>query len=183
MKVGVFGGSFNPPHVAHVLACTLLLSTEDLDQVLVIPAFRHAFGKPLAPFEDRLRMCDLAMGWLRGVSVSRVEQDLGGDSWTLRTVEHLSEVHPDWKLRLIIGSDILPDAPRWLGFESIVRLAPPVVLTRAGTEAGRGLLPDVSSTMVRDLIARGAWADVERLVPRSVLTYIRANSLYDDKQE
>src|SRR5579872_1448859 len=55
--VAVFGGSFNPPHVAHVLACALLLSVQQVDRVLVVPTFRHPFAKSLAAFEERLRMC------------------------------------------------------------------------------------------------------------------------------
>ena len=87
-RVAIFGGSFNPPHVAHVLAVTYVLATEDLDEILVVPCFRHPFAKELAPFEDRFAMCELAMAWLPKVTVSRVEQELGGESRTLRTVEH-----------------------------------------------------------------------------------------------
>jgi nicotinate-nucleotide adenylyltransferase len=107
VRVAVFGGSFNPPHLGHVLACSLVLATEDLDRVLVVPAYQHPFAKALAPFDDRVAMCELAMGSLRGVEVSRVEEELGGESRTLRTLEHLSQQHPDWQWHLIIGADVL----------------------------------------------------------------------------
>lgn len=183
VDVGVFGGSFNPPHVAHVLACALLRSVEEVDRVLVVPAFKHPFAKPLAPFDDRVQMCELAMAWMPHVDVSRVEEELGGESRTLRTLEHLARTHSSWRLRLVIGSDILAEAPRWAGFEAIAKLAPPIVLGRAGRDAGgaagvRPLLPDVSSTQVRASIAKGAWDEVDRLVPRSVLAYVRARGLY-----
>ena len=181
MNVGVFGGSFNPPHIAHVLACTLVLSLEELDSLLVVPTYKHPFAKSLAPFEDRTRMCELAMGWIPGVSVSRVEEELGGESRTLRTLEHLSRVHPDWRLRLVVGSDILSDATRWFGFDEIARLAPLIVLSRAGSDGVPPLLPDVSSTLVREAIERGAWTDAERLVPRTVLAFLRAHHLYESK--
>jgi nicotinate-nucleotide adenylyltransferase len=178
-SVAVFGGSFNPPHVAHVLACTLVLTTEDVDRILVVPAFRHPFAKPLAPFEDRVAMCDLAMGWLPGVEISRVEEQLGGESRTLRTLEAIASAHPDWKLRLVIGADIVAEAPRWFAFDEIVRIAPPIVLARAGVSAaGPPLLPEVSSTQVRDAISRGTWEDVSKRVPRAVLAHIRAGGLY-----
>lgn len=180
--VGVFGGSFNPPHVAHVLACALVRSVEPVDRVLVVPTFRHPFAKPLAPYDDRVRMCELAMAWMPSVEVSRVEEELGGESRTLRTLETLAAAHVDWRLRLVIGADILAEAPRWAGFEAIVRIAPPIVLARAGTDLGAAsatpLLPEVSSTRVRAAIAGGAWDEVEKLVPRSVLGYVRARGLY-----
>ncbi|HEX3345330.1 MAG TPA: nicotinate-nicotinamide nucleotide adenylyltransferase [Polyangiaceae bacterium] len=181
MKVAVFGGSFNPPHVAHVLACALVLSVEDVDRVLVVPAYRHPFAKPLAPYDDRVAMCELGMGRLAGVEVSRVEEELGGESRTLRTLEHLAATHGDWRLRLVIGADILAETPKWFGFDAITRLAPPLVLARAGVEApgaGPPLLPEVSSTKVRAAIARGAWEEAAKLLPRGVLAHVRERGLY-----
>jgi len=183
MKVAVFGGSFNPPHVAHVLACALLLSVEDIEQVVVVPTYKHPFAKALAPFEDRLRMCELAMGCMTRVVVSRVEEEIGGESRTLRTLEHLGSTHPDWSLRLAIGADILAEAPRWYGFSEITKLAPLIVLARAGIaapQAGPPLLPEVSSSQVRAAIARRAWEDVGKLVPRAVVAHLRARNLYGD---
>jgi nicotinate-nucleotide adenylyltransferase len=181
VNVAVFGGSFNPPHVAHVLACALVLAMEDVDRVLVVPAFRHPFGKPLAEYEERVTMCRLAFAGMPAVEVSRVEQELGGESRTLRTVEHLASAHPDWKLRLVVGADILNEAPRWFGFDAIAKLAPLIVVGRAGVDArgaGPSLLPEVSSTRVRESIARGAWEEAGRVVPRAVLAHIRARGLY-----
>jgi nicotinate-nucleotide adenylyltransferase len=181
MKVAIYGGSFNPPHIAHVLACALVLSIEDVDRLLVVPAFQHPFAKPLAPFDDRIALCELAMGWMPCVEVSRVEEELGGESRTLRTLEHLARSHPEWDLRLVIGADVLVEAPRWFGFGAIERLAPPIVLARAGVSvagAGPVVLPEVSSTDVRAAIARGAWDEAAQLVPRSVLAHVRARGLY-----
>jgi nicotinate-nucleotide adenylyltransferase len=183
MKVAVFGGSFNPPHVAHVLACALLLSVEDIEQVIVVPTYKHPFAKALAPFEDRVRMCELAMTGMTRVTVSRVEEEIGGESRTLRTLEHLASTRPDWSLRLAIGADILAEAPRWFGFAEITKLAPPIVVARAGIsapEAGPPLLPEVSSSQVRAAIARGAWDEVGKLVPRTVLAHLRSRNLYGD---
>lgn len=180
MNVAVFGGSFNPPHVAHVLACALVLAVEPVDRVLVVPTFQHPFGKPLAPFAERVAMCELAFEGLTAVGVSPIEQELGGESRTLRLVEQLTARQPTWKLRLVIGADILVEAPRWKGFDEIARLAPPIVLGRSGFEAQAGptLLPEVSSTAVRDAIARGAWEEARRVVPRRVLEHVKARGLY-----
>jgi len=181
VNVAVFGGSFNPPHVAHVMACALVLATQDVDRVLVVPTFQHPFAKALAPYDDRVAMCELAMRPLHDVKVSRVEQELGGESRTLRTLQFLAARHPDWRLRLVIGADIVAETPKWFGFEAIAELAPPIVLGRAGFEAqgaGPALLPEVSSTVVRGSIAAGAWEEVGALVPRGVLGYVRSKGLY-----
>jgi nicotinate-nucleotide adenylyltransferase len=153
----------------------------EVDRLLVVPTFRHPFAKTLAPFDDRVAMCTLAVSFMRAVEVSRVEEELGGDSKTLRTLEHLAATHPDWQLRLVIGADILAETPKWFGFDAIARMAPPLVLARAGVEApgaGPVLLPEVSSTSVRAAIANGCWDDVRGLVPREVLAVIRAKGLY-----
>ena len=134
VNVFLFGGSFNPPHVAHVLAVSYLLATEDINRILVIPCFLHPFGKELAPFEDRMAMSEAAMGWLPRTIISRVEEELGGQSRTLRTVEHLHSLHPDWKMRLVVGGDILLEGRRWHGFERVVELSPLLVLGRRGFE-------------------------------------------------
>jgi nicotinate-nucleotide adenylyltransferase len=84
-------------------------------------------------------------------------------------------------MRLIVGADILNEAPRWYGFETIARLAPLIVLGRAGVDAagaGPSLLPEVSSTRVRQSIAAHAWEEAGRLVPRAVMDHIRSRGLY-----
>ena len=184
MIVAVFGGSFNPPHVAHVLAVTLVLSAHEVDRVLVVPAFKHPFAKSLAPFADRARMAELAMGWLPGAVVSRVEEDLGGESRTLRTLEHLRTAHPEWTLRLVVGADILVEAHKWHGFDAIQGIAPLLVLGRAGfTSKGAPapLLPEISSTEVRAKLESrrpSDLAELSGLVPRAVLAYIAEKGLY-----
>jgi nicotinate-nucleotide adenylyltransferase len=181
--VAVFGGSFNPPHVAHQLACVLARSTRGADRVLVVPTYQHPFAKTLAPYDDRLAMCEACMGHLPGVGISRVEAELGGESRTLRTLEHLTKVMPKARLRLLVGADILLEANKWHGWDRIVELAPPMVLGRVGVshpDAPLPVLPDVSSTRVRRALAsRGDdSAELRDLVPSAVLAYARARDLY-----
>jgi nicotinate-nucleotide adenylyltransferase len=184
--VAIFGGSFNPPHVAHVLAVAWVLATQAVDRVVVVPTFQHPFAKALAPYDARVAMCELAMGWLGAsgtcpVVVSRVEEELGGESRTLRTLEHLAKVNPDWSMRLVMGADIILEADKWFRFDRVQELAPPLVLGRVGfraTGAPGAVLPEVSSTDVRAKIAAGDWAALEALVPLRVLEYVKANALY-----
>jgi nicotinate-nucleotide adenylyltransferase len=190
-RVAIFGGSFNPPHVAHVLAVVYALSTAPIDEVLVVPVFRHPFAKELASFEERLAMCELGVGWIPHVTVSPVERELGGESLTLRTVEHLAAEHPDWSLRLLIGADVLGDLPKWHRFDRIAAIAPPLVLGRVGvvpSPVGEGatlvptaplpVLPRVSSTEIRAAIAAGDREEVRARVPSAVLDFIEQHRLY-----
>ncbi len=184
MNVAIFGGSFNPPHVAHVLAAALVVATEPVDRLLVVPAFRHPFAKDLAPFDARVKMCELAMGQLPGVEISRVEEDLGGESKTLRTLEHLRDRHPEWRMRLVMGGDLVGESSKWHRFDEIQKIAPPIVLGRVGFEdasSATALLPDISSTDVRKKISDQNWTDLARLVPRPVLAFVRAQKLYGAK--
>jgi nicotinate-nucleotide adenylyltransferase len=185
MNVAFYGGSFNPPHVAHVLAAAYLLSVGGFDKILVVPVFDHAFDKELAPFADRVKMTELAMAPLPGVEVSRIEESLGSPSRTLFTLRALSERHPAWRFQLVIGSDVLHETQKWHAFDEIVRLAPLFVLGRVGSphpDAPQPILPGVSSTRVRELLGRAgdpdAHAELATVVPRSVLGFIAERALY-----
>jgi nicotinate-nucleotide adenylyltransferase len=180
-RVAIFGGSFNPPHVAHLLAVAYVLAIEEIDRVVVVPTYKHPFAKELAPYDDRVEMCALSMGWLPRVDVSRVEEELGGESRTLRTLEHLRNTHPDWSMRLLMGADLLLEAPRWFRFDAIREIAPPLVVGRVGVEASGAppaILPAISSTDVRTKVAAGKWGELAQLVPRDVLALIRSRKLY-----
>ena len=181
-RVAVFGGSFNPPHVGHLLATALVLATAEVDEVLVVPTYKHPFAKPLAPYDDRVTMCSLALGWLPHVEISRVEEELGGESKTLRTLEHLGQAHPDWSMRLVMGSDTFAESSKWFRFDAVRELAPPIVLARSPGASGLAgsavLLPAISSTDVRARIAAGAWSELEELVARAVLRHVRERGLY-----
>ena len=182
MTTAIFGGSFNPPHLAHVLAVTVVLARFEIDRLLVVPTFQHPFAKSLAPYEDRVKMCELAMAWLPRVEVSRVEEELGGESRTLRTIEHLRQTHPGEPFRLVMGADIVAESAKWYGFDKISVLAPPIVLGRVGIAydgAPPPILPAISSTEVRAKIAERRWGELEELVPRRVLAYLKEHALYD----
>ena len=182
MRVALFGGSFNPPHVAHQLAALYVLETAAVDALWFVPAFEHAFGKPLVAFEDRLAMCQLAADALGPrVQVSDVERSLGGRSLTLRTVRRLTELHPEHAFSLVIGSDLTGDVPSWYRGDELARAIPFIVVGRRGGRTGEGepeqvVMPDVSSTAVRAALAAGKSPD--GLVARAVLDYIRRKGLY-----
>lgn len=181
MKIGILGGSFDPPHLGHLLLGTYALASCDIDRLLVVPVFQHALGKELTPFEHRLRMCELAFADLRRAEVSPLERELGGTSRTLRLIEALERLHANASFRLVIGADILHEVEKWHAFDEIQRRAPLFVAGRGGVEHGdvdarTPVLPDISSSEVRELLQRGehpgAW------VPRSVHEYLCQHRLY-----
>jgi nicotinate-nucleotide adenylyltransferase len=185
VNVAFFGGSFDPPHVAHVLAAAYVLSVGRFDRIVVVPVYEHALKKSHASFEDRLTMCERALGFLPDVEICPVERQLGQPSFTLRTLRALGSEHPDWALRLVIGSDVLFETHKWHAFEEVVALAPPFVLGRQGAEhplATGYVLPDISSSRIRELLARRdepqAVAELAGLVPHQVIDFIDEHGLY-----
>jgi nicotinate-nucleotide adenylyltransferase len=185
VRVAFYGGSFDPPHIAHVLAVAYLIALGEFDRVLVVPVLSHAFGKQLAPYEDRLRMCEAAMGWLPNVEISATEKSLGAPSRTRHTLRHLQREHPDFQLRLVVGADVLDEAKKWHAFDEVCKTAPLFVLGRVGyerPEAGPQVLPAVSATEVRRLLLQRADPHAEQrlraLVPARVLAYIDEHGLY-----
>src|SRR5205085_1006693 len=135
-RVALFGGSFNPPHVAHQLVALYVLETQPIDELWFVPTYAHPFGKQLAPYEDRLAMCELATHTLGDrVRVSRAEEELAKRpefvaSRTLDLVEYLAgQGH---QLRLVIGTDILGETAKWHRWSDVIAIAPLIVVGRTG---------------------------------------------------
>ena len=182
-RVALFGGSFNPPHVAHQLVALYVLETEPIDELWLIPCFMHPFDKALESFEDRLWMCRLAALPLGPrAAVSDCEKQLGGESRTLRTVKSLLSVHPDIDLSLVIGADLETEVSSWYGADELRELVRFIVVPRtgygkiSGEPNTRPAMPAISSTDIRERLRRGY--PVDALVPRSVLDYIHQRKLY-----
>lgn len=186
-QIGLFGGSFNPPHVCHALVTLWALQTSPIERVWWVPTYQHAFGKRLVSFEQRVQMCERAVAPLRGVSVQTIERELGGESRTIDTVRELSKRRPEADFWLIIGEDILAETEQWKQWDELVELVELLVVGRGDVDRGqqegaapRFALPDVSSTAIREALARGELDApiLERWVDREVLELVRAQGLY-----
>ena len=184
MTIALFGGSFNPPHVAHQLVALYVLETHaDVEALWFVPTFTHVFGKSLAPFEHRYAMCELAAAPLGARAVvSDVERTLAQRpeftvNRTLDLIEYL-EGSTGQRFRLVVGADILGETDKWHRWDEVARRAPPIVVSRPGFPGGTGVAIDVSSTKIRELLAAGDREGASALVPASVLRYIAANQLY-----
>jgi nicotinate-nucleotide adenylyltransferase len=190
MRVGVFGGSFNPPHIGHLVVAEAAREAAGLDEVLWMPAFRQ----PLKDagdqnIDDRLAMVRLATEDNGSFRLSTDEIDRGGDSFTIDTLRTLRKKRADDELFLIIGMDSLAEFHRWKQPAEIVKIAQLVVYRRAGW----GTEPidaqfldhaividapqiDISSTVVRNRLLRGR--SIRYLVPDRVRQYIVEKGLY-----
>lgn len=170
----VYGGSFDPIHVGHL---SMIQRAIALDyEVIVTPAYRHAFGKRSAPFEHRARMCELALqssGCEAHARVCRIERSLAlGRDAPVYTYDVLCALRAvlGSAPSLLVGPDIEAEWERWQQHEAIER------------EFGRLCLPitqDVRSTVIRQRLYAGEPpASLQGLVPDSVIAYITAEGLY-----
>ena len=183
-RVALLGGSFNPPHVAHVLAATWVLSTRPIDEVWLMPVGRHAFGKALIDFTHRAAMTRLSLRPLGGAAkVTEVEDTLPGANRTIDTLRHLKILHPGHRFSLILGADILHESHAWKAWDELERDFGFHLLGREGYEVPPGygvsvVLPSISSTLLRERLAQGQLALCEGMLDRAVLAYIAEHQLF-----
>ena len=176
-RIGVFGGAFDPPHAAHVLAVAYALCCARVDKVVVIPCAQHPFDKDMSPFEARLEMTRVAFRpFAPVVEVSDIERHLPGPSYTVNTLENLHRLYPEAGLVLIIGSDNRKSFHKWRDHERILQLAELFVVGRG--EGDDFYLPPISSTMIREAIRQRK--DVSGLIPSGVMAVIRKYGLYQE---
>jgi nicotinate-nucleotide adenylyltransferase len=188
-KVGILGGSFDPPHNGHIAMARAAKDTLGLDTVLLMPAPQPPHKDPgdLSGWEDRWRMTQLATESVAGVEVSRHELDTPGPSFTIDAIRRYLELYDD-DVYFILGADSLRDLPGWREPEAILGLVTVVVFPRDEiapicTVPGdmsivvfESPVIEVSSSEVRR--KRRAGESVESMVPEAVLEYILDHSLY-----
>jgi nicotinate-nucleotide adenylyltransferase len=172
--------------MGHVLLAACGLVGLGLDEIWLIPCRNHPFGKTLTPFDDRVKMCHLAVASLGGkVKVDDIEGRIGDESDPspmIETLEALRERHPDAAFRLLIGSDLVAELDQWKEIDRVRALAPPLVVPRVGHSLPASendqpeALPALSSRAVRERAESGQ--PLEGWVPNAVATYIRSKGLY-----
>jgi nicotinate-nucleotide adenylyltransferase len=195
-RVGILGGTFNPPHIGHLVCAREALDQLELDRVLLMPAF----APPHKPMPDepgpehRLELCRLAAAGEQGLGVSALEIERGGPSYTVDTLRELHAKRPEDDLTWIAGGDMAASLPSWREPEEVLSLARFAVAEREGTDRerieralsslrGRDSVVffdmpriDVSSSMVRARVAAGR--SIRHLVPEVVAAYILEQGLY-----
>ena len=198
MRLGVFGGTFDPIHVGHLAAANAAIDCAHLDRVLFVPSAQPPHRTAaMAPAKDRLAMCRLAADELGGsfrFEVSDVEVKRGGRSYTVDTLDEVHRANPEDELFLILGWDAARLFGTWREPERVSALASVVIVARPGMEPpGRAdlaalgldpervvkcmvLTPDVSGSELRSAIALGQ--PIAGKVPLAVERYITTHNLY-----
>jgi nicotinate-nucleotide adenylyltransferase len=196
-RLGIFGGTFDPPHHGHLWLATLATDEMSLDRVLFVPAAQppHKPGRPIASPTDRLVMTRLAIADEPSFELSPLEMERTGPSYTIDSVEELQRVYPDASLFLIMAADSLSQIDTWREPDRLLSLIEWVVGPRPGSPGPRpealrerfgpaserihllnGPSLDVSSSEIRRRVATGH--AIRYLVPRAVHDFIVDRGLY-----
>jgi nicotinate-nucleotide adenylyltransferase len=200
MRLGIFGGTFDPVHYGHLLLAESAREQLQLDEVWLIPAAMSPFktGRQQAPAKARLEMLELALAGSEHLRASSLEIDRGGVSYTVDTLTEIARQKPGAKLYLLMGADALRDLPSWREPARICELATPAVVRRGGTpepdfaalsaivsqqrlaeiRAAQVPMPliELSSTDLRTRAAAGQ--SLRYRTPRAVEKYIETHRLY-----
>lgn len=178
MRIALFGGSFDPPHLGHVLAAVTARSRAGVDAVWVLPVARHPYGKQLAPWAQRWALCQAAFAPL-GSWISVRDDELANSSgFTFDLVTSLAAANPGHHWCLIGGSDTATDLPNWHRGKELAQLIEVIAVPRRGQGGDHddAAIPAISSSRIRHDLAAGT--SVERLVPAAVATLIGQNHWY-----
>lgn len=200
-KIGLLGGTFNPPHLGHLIMAQDALEHFGLEQVRFIPAYRppHKDGQPVVSGAHRLAMLQLALAGEPRFTTSAIELDRGGISYTIDTLQAFRQQQPDVDWYFIIGGDSLLELHTWRHIGQLLELCRFVTLVRPGFEAAlreadlhlpapwparlradmlRGHAVEIAS---RDIRARKAGGkSIRYLVPEAVARYIQEQRLYEE---
>jgi nicotinate-nucleotide adenylyltransferase len=193
-RVGVFGGTFDPIHVGHLVAAVNARHALRLDRVILMVAnvpWQKTGSRAVSTAEDRFALVEAAVGDVPGVEAGRLEIDRGGVSYTADTLAEMRATHPGDELFLIVGWDVAAQLSTWERRQEIQSLAALVVVNRPGTRRPTGLdergwrveevtVPnlEISSTDLRARAADGRPLDY--LVTDAAVRCIRARRMYAD---
>ncbi|SEN03311.1 nicotinate-nucleotide adenylyltransferase [Lihuaxuella thermophila] len=193
MKVGVFGGTFDPIHLGHLLLAQQALEEAQLDRVWFIPAGEppHKLDKPITPAHHRARMVELAIEGNPDFCLSRIELERRGPSYTIDTLEELTDKYPNYQFFLIAGADMVKDLPHWYKIKKILQYVRIIGLQRPGFSTDdlpaemaerviwirEAIETNLSSSAVRERLNSGK--SIRYLVPDPVCRYMKEHRLYE----
>ena len=195
-RIGIYGGTFNPPHIAHRKMLEAVCGLGDVEKVLVAPTNippHKETPKMFATKEQRLKMAELLCEGLQKAEVSDIEFTREGKSYSFYTLTELKQTYPD--LAMLIGGDMVTSFNTWFNYKGILETVELIVVRRKGIDnkdfdssvnslrddGGKitvieADLPEVSSTEIRDLIFKDK--PLDKLVPKNICRYIKENHIF-----
>jgi len=187
MRIGILGGTFNPPHIGHLILAEEAKDKFNLDKIFFIPVYLPPHKDiPLAKAEDRLEMVKLSIKDNKSFECLDIEVKRGGKSFTIDTLKELKEKYPHDHLFLIIGSDLVKDFSSWDGYEEIIKIAKVLVARRKDFTSFKdnkfGFLffdiiqVGISSSLIRERIKKGL--SIKYLVRPEVEKFIKKRKIY-----
>ncbi|MBM7701450.1 nicotinate-nucleotide adenylyltransferase [Metabacillus iocasae] len=188
-RIAILGGTFNPPHLGHLIIANEVFYTLNLDECWFMPSYTppHKEVSDEVNPEHRLRMLELAIKGQEHFSVQDIEFDRKGTSYTFDTIRLLKELYPDVHFYFVVGGDMVEYLPKWHRIEELVHLVTFVGVKRPGYEL-RSSYPvefvevpqvDISSSLIRERVNQGH--SIQYLVPNEIKAYIEENGLYESR--
>ncbi len=203
MRIGIFGGTFNPPHIGHIYIAREAMKKAELDKMVFIPCGNppHKDSCEIESAKHRFNMVSLAISKEKNFENSDIEIRLDEFSYTANTLRKLKDIYPREQLCFLVGGDSLVDMEKWYHPERIFPIAEIVVAMRGGQDSQKVLIAaekyrheyganirfieiepmDVSASHIRDMLRSGETPD--GIVPRKVLEYIKENGIYREKSD
>lgn len=183
MRIGILGGTFDPPHNGHVALARAACAVLHLDRILIVPSGDPPYKKCLAAARDRLEMARAAFRDVPDAEVSEIEISRAGPSYAVDTVRALRDLYPDAAFTYILGADAVAKLPDWVGYDELKTMCGFAYAARDGACAAGvsatcidAAIPAVSSSEARALIAQGM--DARSMIPATVADYVEKKGLY-----
>lgn len=191
-KVGILGGTFNPPHLGHLIMAEQVKNQLDLDRILFMPTAEpphSSSDKQTISSELRVEMVDLAIMDNPDFELELYEVEQGGKNYSFDTMKALTDLYPGVEFYFIIGGDMIADLPTWYRIDELVQLVQFVGIKRPGFVAKTDYpmimvdttMTDISSSAIRDKVSRNC--SIKYLVPAAVKEYIEVEGLYKNDNE
>lgn len=186
-QVGILGGTFDPPHLGHLIIAETVRTTLDLDEIWFIPTNEPPHkNKAMSAGQDRMKMLELAIEDNAFFKINDIEMKRLGKSFTFDTMNILMNEHPDCEFYFIIGADMVEYLPHWSRIDELVHLVQFVGVQREGYDLNTPYpivkvdipMIDISSTMIRQQLANQI--STKYLIPDSVDVYIKEYKLYEN---
>jgi len=183
--IAILGGSFNPPHLGHVLLATCVQALQKIDAVWIIPCASHPHDKKLIAFEHRLAMCKISFRHFSFVQVIDIEARLPTPNYTIQTVQKIKKIRPDVHLSLVLGSDLSQQIESWHLFKTLIQLCSITIFKRQGFPNFPAIknariydsfaLPHINSSALRKQLKTKTPSNG---LDQKVIEYIHQNKLY-----